>query len=493
MTPGGQRKLHSRPHPRSEAPPVAVRPRLSYDARAPGPLARPMQRGVIGPSTRPEDSVPDIRPFRALRYDPETVGDAGQVVAPPYDVIGVNLHRALLARHPRNAVRLDLPEGEPGEDPDERYRRAARTLTAWRSDGTLRKDPRPSVYVYQQTYRVPGTDVERTQRGFFARLRIEPFGPGSSVLPHERTLSGPKEDRYRLLRATGMNTSPVVGLFEDTAGTAAAALVAITADGPATDITDDDGVRHRLWVVADEGEGSPARVLVAAAAAGPVYIADGHHRYETAVRYRDERRTASAEQDPAFDFLLMLFLDAADQLTVLPTHRVVRGLGDEGTAALVGRLPELFVMTPLATETLVGRFEAAGELAGGAGRFGLVTRAGTWQLEARRAAFSALPGSGEAAVQALDVSLLGAALDALAGIDAAAIASGERIIYVKSAIDAAALVAERSDGADAAFLLEPTPVASILAVARASDVMPQKSTYFYPKALTGLVLNPHEW
>ncbi len=168
--------------------------------------------------------MPEIRPFRALRYDPETVGDAGQVMAPPYDVIGEDLHRALLARHPRNAVRLDLPAGEPGEDPDERYRRAARTLTAWRSDGTLRKDPRPSVYVYQQTYRVPGTDIERTQRGFFARLRIEPFGPGSSVLPHERTLSGPKEDRYRLLRATGINTSPVVGLYEDASGSAAGAL-----------------------------------------------------------------------------------------------------------------------------------------------------------------------------------------------------------------------------------------------------------------------------
>ncbi len=437
--------------------------------------------------------MPEIRPFRALRYDPETVGDAGQVVAPPYDVIGEDLHRVLLGRHPRNVVRLDLPAGEPGEDPDDRYRRAARTLTAWRSDGTLRKDPRPSVYVYRQTYRVPGTDIERTQRGFFARLRIEPFGPGSSVLPHERTLSGPKEDRYRLLRATGINTSPVVGLYEDPSGTAAAALDAITSDGPMTDVTDDDGVRHGLWIASDEGEGSPARVLIAAASAGHVFIADGHHRYETAVRYRDERRTASTEQDPAFDFLLMLFLDAADQLTVLPTHRVVRGMGADGTAALVERLPDLFVMTPVDAETLVARFEAAGELAGGAGRFGLVTRAGAWQLEARQEVFGALPGSGGAAVRELDVSLLGTALDALAGIDAAAVAGGGRITYTKSAAEAAGLVAAASDGADAAFLLEPTPVASILAVARDGDVMPQKSTYFYPKALTGLVLNPHEW
>lgn len=437
--------------------------------------------------------MPDIRPFRALRYDVESVGDPGQVVAPPYDVIGEELHQTLLARHPRNAVRLDLPAGEPGEDPDERYRRAARTLTAWRSDGTLRKDPRPSVYVYEQAYRVPGTEVERTQRGFFARLRIEPFGPGSSVLPHERTLSGPKEDRYRLLRATGINTSPVVGLYEDPSGAAAAALAAVVAGPPATDVVDDDGVRHRLWVVPDEGDGSAAGILVHAAAGGPVTIADGHHRYETAVRYRDERRSGSLEQDPAFDFLLMLFLEGSDQLTVLPTHRVVRGAGDDATAALVARLPELFVAREAGTDAVVREFEAAGGMAGGGGRFGLVTRSGAWLLEARRDAFAALPGAGGRHVRELDVSLLGTALDVLAGIDAAAVAGGGRVAYTKSAAEAAQLVADGTDGADAAFLLEPTPVASILAVAHDGDVMPQKSTYFYPKALTGLVLNPLEW
>ncbi|HYO43203.1 MAG TPA: DUF1015 domain-containing protein [Candidatus Limnocylindrales bacterium] len=437
--------------------------------------------------------MPDIRPFRALRFDPETVGDPGLVVAPPYDVIGENLHRTLLARHPKNAVRLDLPLGEPREDPDERYRRAARTLTAWRSDGSLRKDPRPSVYVYEQSYRVPGTDLDRMQRGFFARLRIEPFGPGSSILPHERTLSGPKEDRYRLLRATGINTSPVVGLYEDPSRASAAVLAGIAARPPATDVTDDEGTRHRLWVVADEGEGSPAAVLIATAAAGPVTIADGHHRYETAVRYRDERRTASTEQDPAFDFLLMLFLDAADQLTVLPTHRVVRGLGPDGPAHLVAGLPGLFAVTESSPDALVARYEAAGELAGGSGRFGLVTRDGAWLLEARRHAFASQVWPGGDVARALDVSLLAATLDGIVGIDAAAVAGGERITYTKSAAEAAALVASGDHGADAAFLLEPTPVASIVAVARDGDVMPQKSTYFYPKALTGLVLNPHEW
>ena len=162
--------------------------------------------------------MPDIRPFRALRFDPEVVGDLGPLVAPPYDVIGPDLERTLLARSPHNAVRLDLPHEEPREDPDERYRRIAKTFAAWRSDGSLRKDPRPGVYVYEQTYRVPGTDIERTQRGFFARLHLEPFGPDGGVLPHERTLAAPREDRYRLLRATGVNTSPVVVLYRDPSG-----------------------------------------------------------------------------------------------------------------------------------------------------------------------------------------------------------------------------------------------------------------------------------
>jgi uncharacterized protein (DUF1015 family) len=441
--------------------------------------------------------VPDIRPFRALRYDPSTVGDVALVVAPPYDVIGAAERRRLIERHPANVVRLDLPADELGDEPDDRYRRAARTLAGWRSDGTLRKDPHPSVYVYEQTYRVPGTDVERTQRGFFARLRLEAFGPGSGVLPHERTMTGPKEDRYKLLRATGVNTSPVVGLFEDASGATGRRLTTIAAGAAEVDLVDDDGVRHRLWSVPADGQGETAdaaAALIAAAGAGPVTIADGHHRYETALRYRDERRMSrSCEEDPAFDYLLTLFLDAAEPLTVLPTHRVVRGLGAEAIERLEAGIGRLFAVTAADCESLVARFEAAGGLHGGDGRFGLVTRDGAWQLQARREAFDGLVHAGGAAVRALDVTLLAAALDELLGIDAEAVAGGERIIYSKSAREAMRLVDEHADGADAAFLLEPTPVSSILEVSREGDVMPQKSTYFYPKALTGLVLNPHEW
>jgi uncharacterized protein (DUF1015 family) len=440
-----------------------------------------------------EEPVPDIRPFRALRYRPEAVGDLALVVSPPYDVITPSEQRALLARHPKNVVRLDLPPAEPGDEPDDRYRRAARTLAAWRSDGTLHKDPRPSFYAYEQTYLPPGTSTERTQRGFFGRLRLEPFGPGSGVRPHERTMAGPKEDRYRLLRATGVNTSPVVGLFEDLEGTTARVLDAITADRPLIDVRDDEGVRHRLWPVVDDGtEGGPAAALAAAASRGPISIADGHHRYETALRYRDERRMSrSCEEDPAFDYLLMLFLESTQQaLTVLPTHRVVCGLGEDA-GVLVQAASSMFRVQPASREALTEAFAGGG--VGGRGRMGLWTRSGGAVLEARPEAFDGRIPAGGRAVRSLDVTLLGVALDRLCGIDAAAVANGDRVTYTKSAAEAIELVDRGTGGADAAFLLEPTPVASIAAVAAEGDVMPQKSTYFFPKPLTGLVINPHEW
>ncbi len=441
--------------------------------------------------------MPQIRPFRALRYVPDQVGDLGAVVAPPYDVLDPAERERFADRNPRNVVRLDAPADEPGDADDDRYRRAARTLAAWRSDGTLHKDPRPSIYVHEQTYRVPGTDVERTQRGFFARLRLEPLEPGSGVLPHERTLAGPREDRYRLLRATGVNTSPVVGLYDDPTARAGAILATLAAGPAEIDVRDDDGTRHRLWIVAADGPAAAeVEELIAIAAAKPVTIADGHHRYETALRYRDERRMArSCEEDPAFDYLLMLFLETtAEPLTVLPTHRLVAGLGDDGVAQLRDGVAELFTVTSADRGELLAAFGGRADARGGEGRFGLWTRDGGALLTARRSAFEPLlPAAASRALRGLDVVVLGAALERLAGIDPAAVAAGGRISFTKSAEEALAAVEAGRDGIDAAFLLEPTPIASISEVAAAGEVMPQKSTYFHPKALTGLVINPLEW
>ena len=433
--------------------------------------------------------MPHIRSFRALRYRADAVPDLASVLSPPYDVISPEQQRILLDRDPRNVVRLDLPAAEAGDEPVDRYRRAASTLAAWRSDGILQKDQRPAIYVYEQTYRAPSSAEDRTQRGFFARLRLEAFGEGG-VLPHERTLEGPREDRYRLLKATGVNTSPVVALFDDPSGDATVILAASTERPPDVDVTDDDRVRHRLWRIEDDGGlDGPAARLAALAGSGPVTIADGHHRYETALRYRDERRMSrSCEEDPPFDYLLTLLIPTSEQLTILPTHRVARHVAEE--AELIERAAALFDVTPTDRDELARVFGGGG--GGGRGMFGLWTRSGGATLQARRDAFEPFLPPGGQAIRGLDVTLLGVALERLCGIDAAAVATGGRISYTKSAREALDAVDACRDGADAAFLLEPTPVRSVIEVAAQGDVMPQKSTYFYPKALTGLVINPHE-
>lgn len=446
--------------------------------------------------------MPSIRPFRALRYSSELVEDLSTVVAPPYDVISPEEHRRLLASDARNVVRLDLPQDEPGDPEDERYRRAGRTLAAWRSEGVLRRDPRPALYAYEQRYVVPGTVREATRRGVFARVGLEPFGPESGVRAHERTLAEPREDRYRLLRATNVNTSPVVGLAEDRSGTVAAWLRDVTAGTPTIDIVDAAGEGHRLWVqTVGEDEARDARLAAVAARLGAnaITLADGHHRYETALRYADDRRRGPVVEDhPAWEDILMLLLEPEEgPLTVLPTHRVLLGLDDAAAAGLVDRAGELFeVEAGVSREVLLAAFDGSREAPGGEGRFGLWTRAGGAILRARRSAFVPHLPAGGSAVRRLDVTLASVAIERLAGIDPAAVAEG-RLAFTMSAADAVRWVdqvATPTGGqpASAALLLDPTPAAEIVAVAADGDVMPQKSTYIYPKALTGLVINPLE-
>jgi uncharacterized protein (DUF1015 family) len=440
--------------------------------------------------------VPVVRPFRALRYDPQHVSSIDAVLSPPYDVVSPERQAALLARDPHNVIRVELPPDEPGDEPDARYRRAARTLAAWRTDGTLCKDGKAAFYVYAESYRVPGETAERTQRGIFARLQLEPLTPGSGVRPHERTLAAPREDRYRLLRATGTNVSPVVGLFDSRSGVVSQFLDAVVATAPDVDATDDDGVRHRLWVAPD-GPERPLAPIAVELGAGPITIADGHHRYETALRYRDERRmTHSCAEDPAFDYLLALLLDVRQPLTILPTHRIIRRPSDEERTTLERRLPELFEVDPQPSPAAAAAAFVAGPNRGGEGRFAYLSTDRSALLRARPDAFASggvsggqTTGSGGSeAARSLDVALLGTAVARLAGIDPDAVAAG-RIDYTHEAEEAVAAVGR----GDVAFLLEPTPVRSVMEVAEQGGVMPQKSTYFYPKAVTGLVLNPHEW
>lgn len=469
-------------------------PTGSHDVGRPAEVAR----GAAIVRFRP---VPAIRVFRALRYAPDQVADLAAVVAPPYDVIGPESYRRLLARDPRNVVRLDLPEELPTDPPDEKYRRAARLLTTWRTNGTLHRDPRPSIYPYEQTYTVPGTDRVATRRGIFARVGLEPFGPTSGIRAHERTLAAPREDRYKLLRATGVNTSPVVGIGADTTGSVAEWLRDIAATPPVSDLVDDAGVRHRLWLVpaGDEEAGVTAAAVIDRLAANPITLADGHHRYETAVRYAEERRTGPALEDaPAWADILMLILEPEEgALTVLPTHRVLLGLDPVALATAVDRLPELFEVRPVdRREELVEAFAGSSEAMGGEGRFGVWAAGRGAILRAKRDAFERWLPEGGPAVRRLDVTLASVAIERLAGIDPAAVAEG-RIAFTMSAAEAVdwvdgAVAPTGGLPAAAALLLDPTPAAEIVAVAAEGDVMPQKSTYIYPKAITGLAINPLE-
>jgi len=436
--------------------------------------------------------VPVVRPFRALRYAPDAVPDLASVVAPPYDVIGPDEVRKLLARDPRNVVRLDLPIAEPGDEPDERYRRAARLISTWRSDGTLHRDPRPALYAYEQSYTIPGTAEERVRRGVFARVGLETFGPESGIRPHERTLAEPREDRYRLLRATGVNTSPIVGMYDDPTGRVPEWLAALP-ETPTAEVIDDDGVQHRLWMVAEDAD--LLDDISARIGAGPITLADGHHRYETALRYRDERMTGAVEHDaPAWTEILMLLLEPmAGPLTVLATHRVLRGLDGAAVDRFLGAVPELFdVEARVDPVELAGAFRDPTRAVGGAGRLGLWTRQGGLILRARRSGFGGSLPPGGRALRGLDVTLAGIAIERLAGIDADAVAEGARIAYTHDPAEAIAWVESGNEGVSIALLLEPTPARDIVAVAAEGDLMPQKSTYIYPKALTGLVINPLE-
>jgi uncharacterized protein (DUF1015 family) len=437
--------------------------------------------------------LPVIRPFRALRYAPDLAPSLGRLVAPPYDVIGAEERTALLAAHQYNVVRLDLPIAEPGDTSvDDRYQRAAAFLAAWRAAGILRRDPRDALYVYEQQFVRPGRAATEARRGFFARVGLEPFGTG--IRAHERTLAGPREDRYRLLQATNVNTSPVVAMYADAGGGAAAAMDVVTA-GPADfDLVDRAGERHRLWVVPAGTD--PADALGRAAAAGPLTIADGHHRYETALRHAMERRAAdpasTSERDDG-DVLMLLLEPIAGPVVVLPTHRLVRGLDADAARNLQESLGDLFDVEPgVSREALLRQFGPAARMPGGEGRFGLWTRGRGAILRARRDAFEPILPEGGAAVRRLDVTLLGAALEALVGLDARAIVDGSRLGYTKDAAEAIVQADHGPDGTAAAFLLDPTPASEILAVAAEGDVMPQKSTYIYPKAATGLVINPLE-
>jgi uncharacterized protein (DUF1015 family) len=445
--------------------------------------------------------MPDIQPLRALHYDLAVVGPLADVVAPPYDVIDAEQRAALLARSPFNVVAVDLPrppaagkggadgrsdgpdgiaqpDGTGGADqPRDPYQAAGELFESWRLQGAVVRDAQPAIWAHTQRYTGPD-GVAQTRRGFFCRVRIEEYGPGR-VRPHERTHPGPKEDRLRLTRATRANMSPIFSLYSDPAGAAWRALEPFTAQAPWGEATDEEGTLHRLWRVTEE---SAIAAVSAAAGGSELLIADGHHRYETARAYAEE---VGGEGDHRHVLMCLVALEDPG-LTVFPTHRLVRGIDAAHREALARALRRDFEIAEVPLERLA---PPPGE---GVLQLGYIDshakRPLRLTLKNRAIADAALPGYSPA-YRRLDTGVLEALLlKGTLGLSDEAISRLHGFRYARSAEEAVGLV--QSGEYDVAFLMRPTPVGQVRDVAAAGENMPPKSTFFFPKLLTGLLFNP---
>jgi uncharacterized protein (DUF1015 family) len=415
----------------------------------------------------------DVRPLRALRYDPGRAGDLTKVVAPPYDVIDPEQRAALAAGSPHNVVEIDLPQ-----DPEDPYAAAATTFAQWRDEEVLVRDDEPAFWALVQDY--TGPDGRRyTRHGFFARIRVEEYGPGR-IRPHERTHPGPKEDRLRLTRATKANLSPIFALHDDPENAAWRALEPHTAGDPFADVTDPDGTRHRLWRVAD-----PAAVEAVGAALEPseLLIADGHHRYETARVYAEE----IGGEGPHRYVMACLVALQDPGLTVFPTHRLLTGLDEAKRDALREAVTRDWDVEPVDLDTIE---PAPGDSA--AVELGYLDtghrRPLRLTLKDQATADAALPDRSDA-YRHLDTAVLEALiLTGALGMSEDDISHLNGLDYSRTTEEARERVL--SGDVQAAFFMGPTPVSRIRDVAAAGEVMPPKSTFFYPKILTGLLFHP---
>lgn len=427
-----------------------------------------------------------IQPFAAIRYaTPPADPDISTRLSPPYDILDARDKEALLRADGRNFVKIDLPHIPPkAAGPPAAYQAAASQLDAWLADGTLVRDTEPAFYVYHQAFRHCGVDYVRKM--FFARLRIEAFGSGK-VYPHERTFGGPKEDRLCLTRATRANLSPIFGLYPDAENAVARRLERALPGRPLA-VGTLDGVENRLWAVTDGATLNEVARLMADKA---VYIADGHHRYGTAALYRDwlvEQHGPLPENHPA-NFVLCVFCALEDPgLLILPTHRVLPGV--RVPAGLL-RADDRLEVAPLeapsaeAVPAALAPFgrQALGVYAAGATGF-LMVRPRAADLLAAFEPDRAPPW------RALGLAFLHAYL--LERVVAPALCGGRapEVVYHKSA---AAAVDEANATGGTAFLMQATTMQELRAVCEAGEIMPQKSTYFYPKLASGLVINPLTW
>ncbi|MBN2271530.1 MAG: DUF1015 domain-containing protein [Sedimentisphaerales bacterium] len=433
----------------------------------------------------------EIKAFRAYRFDSAVVGDAGDCIAPPYDVIGAEQQERLYARNEHNIVRITRAKSFAGDnDTDNQYTRARGYLNAWIASGALKQDSAEAIYGYVQDYDLGGTHLQRLT--FIALAKLEDFG--KIVKPHEETLEKPMRDRLNLTRATSAQFGLVFMLYNDERGIADRVIERAAAGEALIDFSDEQEVRHRLFgITASEDVEAIVRMMRDKS----VIIADGHHRYTTGLTYSREN------SNPAAKYQMLAFTNMAHEgLIVLATHRLVANLDGFDMEKLIADLGKDFEVTATAFEDEDSKADAKGEVLaamkgemdkgrsafviyGGDGAFYLAV------LKDARAMDSAAPER-SAAYRSLDVAVLHKLiLEELLGIDEQCRIRGENLEYVKGTPNAIDDSIARVDAGQiqAAFFMNPIRMSQLIGVTDAGERMPQKSTYFYPKMFTGLTIN----
>ena len=439
--------------------------------------------------------MPDLQAFRGVRYDLGHIGSLSDVIAPPYDVISPELQDQLYKAHPANFVRVEWNREEPGDDAtgsstgSNRYARAAKFLKNWQSEGVLFRESEPAIYVYHQTFTANGQT--HTRRGFMARCKLSRFGEGK-IFPHEETMSGPKADRLLLMKACATNLSQIFGLYPDPANEAQLVLEAAIAGKPALEATDHLGVVHRMWPVTDSSIVSKVAGIVGPK---PLFIADGHHRFETACNYRDElAKAGKLTPDHPANYVLMMFVGMTDPgLLVLPTHRLFRGLPEMTSSELAEKLGDNFKCRLVGegadlAETVWEEIETADEQ----GAIGLFTsKDERWTLAtitpAGRKKMAEVAPEHSGPWQGLGVAILHRlVIETL--LDGKSLPKPEYVHQVSEVVE----LLEGSETFPLTALVMPATVDHIREISEHAERMPAKSTYFYPKLACGLVLHDLE-
>jgi uncharacterized protein (DUF1015 family) len=434
-----------------------------------------------------------IFPFRAWRYNPSTVR-LDDVVTQPYDKITPAMQQAYYQRSPYNLVRiiLGLPELFDAEHGENVYTRAGRDFRAWREQGILAQENEPCVFAYAQRFRVPGTDIVKERRGFIALGKLHDYAE-QVVYRHEQTLSKPKGDRLNLLKATHAHFGQIFMLYSDPAGSVEKILYEGSGAAEA-EVTDEYGVLHRLWKISDP---AAIRLLTTAMADKKLIIADGHHRYETALNYSKEHAPAGpaktetgATELPQPPYpeaaVMMTFVNMdSDGLVILPTHRVVHSLDNFDAAAFRAAAEKFFTVEALPEGDAASYMATLGRQKGTA--FVAVTKAGALLLRAKPEAVAAALAEAPERQRQLDLTQLHSiVLDRILGLDAEKVREQTNLRYLRDAQEA--VEQARKGQADIVFLTNPVTMEQLKEVAFAGEVMPQKSTDFFPKLLSGLAI-----